>query len=97
MLFAVIKTMRPRQWTKNIVIFAALVFDRQLGLNNLPPMLRTIGGFVVFCLLSGLVYIINDIVDVELTANTRINVAGQLLLENCPFQSRGQWLLDCWS
>ena len=43
----------------------ALVFDRQLGLNNLPPMLRTLAGFVIFCLLSGVVYIINDIADVE--------------------------------
>ncbi len=65
MLVALIKTMRPKQWVKNGVIFAALVFDRQLGLNNLPPMLRTLAGFIIFCILSGIVYIINDIVDVE--------------------------------
>jgi 4-hydroxybenzoate polyprenyltransferase len=62
---AIVKAMRPRQWIKNMVIFAPLVFDRQLGLNNLPPMLRTLAGFIVFCLLSGVVYIINDIADVE--------------------------------
>jgi 4-hydroxybenzoate polyprenyltransferase len=65
MFLALIKTMRPRQWPKNAVLFAALVFDRQLGLNNIPPMLRTAAGFVIFCLLSGVVYIINDIADVE--------------------------------
>lgn len=65
MLFALFKAMRPRQWTKNVVIFAALVFDRQLGLNNLPPMIRTFAGFVIFCLLSGVVYLINDIADVD--------------------------------
>ena len=65
MLVALIKTMRPKQWVKNGVIFAALVFDRQLGLNNLQAMLRTVAGFVIFCLLSGVVYIINDIADVE--------------------------------
>lgn len=65
MLVALIKTMRPKQWVKNGVIFAALVFDRQLGLNNLPPMLRTLAGFIIFCMLSGVVYIINDIADVE--------------------------------
>ena len=64
-LRALIKTMRPLQWAKNIVIFAPLVFDRQLGLNNLPPMLRTAAGFIIFCLVSGVVYIINDIADVE--------------------------------
>jgi 4-hydroxybenzoate polyprenyltransferase len=57
--------MRPKQWIKNGVIFAALVFDRQLGFNNLPALFRTVAGFIIFCLLSGVVYIINDITDVE--------------------------------
>lgn len=65
MIAALIKTMRPRQWVKNAVIFAALVFDRQLGLNNMTAMLRTVAGFIIFCLLSGMVYIINDIADIE--------------------------------
>lgn len=64
-LKAIIKTMRPRQWLKNLVLFAALVFDRQLGLEHLQATLRTIAGFVLFCLISGLVYIINDIADIE--------------------------------
>jgi 4-hydroxybenzoate polyprenyltransferase len=54
---------RPRQWTKNAVIFAALVFDRKL--TDLPAFLSTLAGFIIFCLLSGVVYIINDIADVE--------------------------------
>lgn len=64
-LVALIRTMRPKQWVKNGVIFAALVFDRQLGFNNLPPMIRVLGGFIIFCLLSGSVYIVNDILDVK--------------------------------
>jgi len=66
---AIVKTMRPRQWTKNLVIYAPLVFDRQLGLNNLPVFFRTTAGFVIFCLLSGVVYIINDITDYEADRN----------------------------
>jgi len=82
-LTALIKTMRPHQWTKNLVIFAALVFDRQLGFNNWTPLLRTIAGFLIFCLLSGTVYIINDIIDVEAdrrhpTKRNRPIAAGQL-------------------
>lgn len=69
MLLSLLKTMRPRQWTKNIVIFAPLVFDRQLGFNNFPPMLRTLAGFVIFCFLSGVVYLVNDIADVEADRN----------------------------
>jgi 4-hydroxybenzoate polyprenyltransferase len=65
MLKALLRTMRPRQWAKNAVLFAALVFDRQLRLDNLPAVLRTFAGFVIFCILSGVVYIINDIADIE--------------------------------
>jgi 4-hydroxybenzoate polyprenyltransferase len=64
-LKALIKAMRPRQWTKNVVLYAALVFDQQLTPGNLPAILQTTAGFVIFCLLSGVVYIINDIADVE--------------------------------
>jgi 4-hydroxybenzoate polyprenyltransferase len=63
MLRALLQTMRPRQWPKNAVIFAALVFDRKL--TNLPAFLNTLAGFFIFCLLSSVVYIINDIADVE--------------------------------
>jgi 4-hydroxybenzoate polyprenyltransferase len=53
--------MRPRQWPKNIFIFAALVFDRQFF--HLVPLLTTIAGFGLLCLASGTVYLINDIAD----------------------------------
>jgi len=65
MLKALIRTMRPRQWIKNAVIFAALVFDKQLRLDNMPAVLRTFAGFVIFCVLSGVVYILNDIADAD--------------------------------
>ena len=60
-----LRAMRPRQWLKNAVIFAALVFDRQLTLAHFPDVLRTLAGFLIFCLLSGVVYLVNDIADVE--------------------------------
>jgi 4-hydroxybenzoate polyprenyltransferase len=63
MLLALLKTMRPKQWTKNGFIFAALIFDGQL--NRPESVLITLAGFVVFCLLSSSVYIINDLVDLQ--------------------------------
>jgi len=63
MLRALLKTMRPRQWTKNLFIFAALVFDKQLVI--LSSLLRTVAGFALFCLISSAVYIFNDLSDVE--------------------------------
>ena len=63
MLKTLIKTMRPRQWAKNIFIFAALVFDQQLLIAD--SFLRTLAGFFLFCLVSSSVYIFNDIFDLE--------------------------------
>jgi len=63
MLSALLKTMRPRQWTKNGFVFFGLVFDKQLFLRE--PFLRTLEGFVLFCLISSAVYIFNDITDIE--------------------------------
>lgn len=64
MIKALIKTMRPRQWlTKNIFIFAAIVFDQQLLIVS--SFLRTIAGFALFCLISSCVYIFNDLIDIE--------------------------------
>jgi 4-hydroxybenzoate polyprenyltransferase len=56
-------TMRPKQWTKNVFIFPALVFD--LKLLDLTYVARTIVAFILFCILSGCVYLINDLVDID--------------------------------
>lgn len=63
MLKYLLKGMRPRQWTKNTFVFAALVFDRQLF--NLGSLGRTFLAFIVFCLISGSVYLINDVFDIN--------------------------------
>lgn len=63
MLRLILRTMRPRQWTKNVFVFAALIFDGKLG--RMPLVAQTIAAFVAFCLISSVVYIINDIVDIE--------------------------------
>jgi 4-hydroxybenzoate polyprenyltransferase len=56
--------MRPKQWTKNLLfVFPALIFDGQLFI--LDSFLRVFATFVLLCLMSGTVYIINDIVDIE--------------------------------
>ena len=63
MLIALIKTLRPAQWTKNAVIFVPLIFDEKLFQPK--PLSRTLIGFVMLCLISGAVYLINDLVDIE--------------------------------
>ena len=63
MLIGLIKTLRPKQWTKNGFVFVPLVFD--VKVFQLEPLLRTLAGFVLLCLISGTVYLINDLVDIE--------------------------------
>ena len=58
---AVLESMRPAQWTKNLFVFAALIFAR--GFFTLPLLLKSLGAFVVFCLVSGGLYIFNDLRD----------------------------------
>jgi 4-hydroxybenzoate polyprenyltransferase len=58
-----LRTMRPKQWTKNVFVWAALLFDQKLF--QIGPFLRTLLTFVLFCLISSAVYIINDLVDIE--------------------------------
>ena len=59
----ILKTMRPKQWIKNIFVLAAVVFDRQL--TNLHSLLVTLLAVLLFCLVSSLIYIINDVADVK--------------------------------
>jgi len=60
---ALIAAMRPRQWIKNVFVFAALVFAERLG--DLHDVARVVAAFAVFCLASSAVYLINDITDRE--------------------------------
>src|SRR5262245_37462874 len=63
MLTALLKTMRPRQWSKNGFVFFALIFDKQLF--HPQSFWVTLEGFFLFCLISSTVYLINDISYVE--------------------------------
>ena len=54
-------SLRPGQWTKNLIVFAALIFGQRLT----DPSAAGLAGaaFVVFCALSGAIYLINDVID----------------------------------
>src|SRR5262245_7908186 len=53
--------LRPSQWTKNLLVFAGLLFGMQLLVPS--AVARAVAAFVIFCALSGVVYLINDIFD----------------------------------
>jgi 4-hydroxybenzoate polyprenyltransferase len=63
MLVPLIKSMRPKQWSKNIFVLAALIFDVKLFVE--PFLLKSLLAFVIFCAISSSVYLVNDLVDIE--------------------------------
>lgn len=60
---AFLRALRPHQWTKNLLVFAALLFSKHLF--EAEPFLRTFLAFVAFCGLAGAVYLWNDVADIE--------------------------------
>jgi 4-hydroxybenzoate polyprenyltransferase len=55
--------LRPKQWTKNLLVFAALIFS--IKTVTVDTVVHCVIGFILFCLVSGCVYIVNDYIDRE--------------------------------
>ncbi len=60
---AFLRSLRPRQWSKNLLLFAGVIFARELGDGD--HVVRALLGACVFCLGSGVIYVFNDMADVE--------------------------------
>jgi 4-hydroxybenzoate polyprenyltransferase len=60
MITALVVSVRPRQWVKNLFVFAAVIFSQKLFT---PALWRATEAFVIFCALSGAMYLFNDVVD----------------------------------
>jgi 4-hydroxybenzoate polyprenyltransferase len=62
LLLAILRSLRPRQWAKNLFVFAGLMFSQ----NLLSPLFWPAGAaFLLFCGLSGAIYLLNDVADAE--------------------------------
>lgn len=62
-MLALVEALRPKQWTKNLLLFVGVIFSQHLREPGL--LLRAAGGFLAFSLLAGSVYVLNDLQDVE--------------------------------
>jgi 4-hydroxybenzoate polyprenyltransferase len=62
-LVAILRTMRPRQWVKSLVVFGALLFSRRF--TDGASILHATAAFLLFCATSGAIYIVNDLFDAE--------------------------------
>ena len=63
LLVSLLVSLRPEQWIKNLVVFAGLLFGRQLFVPRAVGL--SLAAFAVFCALSGVVYLLNDVADRE--------------------------------
>ena len=63
MIRAVIESLRPRHYTKNLLLFVGVIFSQHFF--SIQYLLKSAAAFVVFCLLSGSVYLLNDLADIE--------------------------------
>ena len=61
MIREIVISMRPGQWLKNTFVFGALIFSRRF--TDPESVVLSLAAFVVFCLLSGAVYLLNDLAD----------------------------------
>lgn len=78
---ALFVALRPRQWLKNVLVFAAPLAAG--AITEVPVLLDTLGAFLAFCLVSSATYLVNDARDVELdrahpVKRTRPLAAGQI-------------------
>ncbi len=60
---AVLAALRPRQWTKNLLLFAGIVFAAKLG--DLTRWMEAFAAFAAYCALSSAAYLVNDVLDAE--------------------------------
>lgn len=70
---AFLRALRPKQWIKNCVIFAPLIFAHHM--TDLHFVWRSVAAFVLFCMASSAVYLLNDIIDLE---NDRVHPTKRL-------------------
>jgi 4-hydroxybenzoate polyprenyltransferase len=63
-IVSLFRALRPKQWVKNSVLLAGILFSLNHG-HGLSDWLRVFAGVVAFCLLSSSIYLVNDVADVE--------------------------------
>lgn len=63
MIINLIESMRPKQWSKNLLLFVGIIFSQNI--LQIPLLLRSLAAFGLFCIISGSIYLLNDLADIE--------------------------------
>jgi 4-hydroxybenzoate polyprenyltransferase len=77
----IIRALRPVQWSKNLLVFAALLFS--LNVFDFAKFAQAVGAFIIFCAVSSAIYLLNDVRDRDTDAHhpvkrSRPIAAGQV-------------------
>jgi len=92
---ALIRELRPRQWTKNLLVFAGVLFSQHLTDPQL--LLRAAAGFVAFSLLAGSIYMLNDLKDLEVDRRHAVKRLRPLAAGRLPAAAVWVALVPLWT
>jgi len=92
---ALIRELRPKQWTKNLLLFAGVLFSQHLTDPQL--MLRAAAGFVAFSLLAGSIYMLNDLKDLEVDRRHAVKRLRPLAAGRLPITAVWVALVPLWT
>jgi len=81
--------MRPQQWTKNLFVFAGLVFGRKLA--DAAAVEGSLIAFLLFCLLSSGIYLINDVADAAQDRQHPVKRERPIASGRLPVSVAGAW------
>ena len=93
MFRSLLMSARPKQWTKNLLVYLAVFFtiNEAWDPGDFVELVSVVGratlALIIFSVLSGAAYLVNDIVDVEWTGGIRGSGFARSLPGGCPFQS----------
>ena len=95
MIGALIRELRPKQWTKNLLLFAGVLFSQHLTDPQL--LLRAAAGFVAFSLLAGSIYMLNDLKDLEVDRRHAVKRLRPLAAGRLPITAVWVALVPLWT
>ena len=95
MIGALIRELRPKQWTKNLLLFAGVLFSQHLTDPQL--MVRAAAGFVAFSLLAGSIYMLNDLKDLEVDQRHAVKRLRPLAAGRLPIAAVWVALVPLWT
>ena len=95
MIGALIRELRPKQWTKNLLLFAGVLFSQHLTDPQL--LLRAAAGFVAFSLLAGSIYMLNDLKDLEVDRRHTVKRLRPLAAGRLPITAVWVALVPLWT